>query len=810
MSRLTSAQVIALGEYLEPTFDPASLTVSQLLGVLGYHNVKYPTPYSKPKLAVIFNEEIKAKASQLKKERVKKENSIASDEGIVINFWNAESVKRRASRRLSHAPIEDEVEVPLPHQSKRRRSSAQPALGGPLRKSVAVQLTLSEESEAEDLPIKKVAKSRKMARLLLFKYSTLLSDIIIASGGESTCVEHDDSGWEDNNIFQSGAESSSPVRPSPIRPKAARKSVPGSNKSRKSSSVPPQMLLSSPSRVAERMSPLSPPQFTFEPSLPSISPMGRLRSKQPQPTYLTPVFDTGREDYMDELDIISPNFPVPNKAEPLNENIHALLEEKDLDSEVEGSSFADLGAIEDCANAEHESSTRDKKHLTKRQGTVYGTIFCGIICLLTVIAFCYKMDSASIGYCDAGSSTNSILEQRRAGRAAAEACNSENSTLPHNNSAAEPNATCPISFLTLWRPPDSCTRCPDHANCTPTNVLCDHGHVLKSHPLFFFAPTSPSTRNITLSISSPPADLFWKILSVLDGLPGLGSVAFPPRCIEDPERRRKIGSLGKAIESLLGQERGRRLCAGGKALKDPVDDSDGGDAKKWGLRLENLRKIMQKKTHVRLKLIFCYLDAESRSKPHLLSSFDDMFNEAIQQLIQWGGVIIGKDRSNLRYVAHKTPSLTWDCLIIVKFREFWVEWRHTIVGLMFAILSFVYWRTRTAQKRAENKRVANLVQIVLDTLRNQEFAHHTDPVTTPHPYLSSLQLRDLILQDEHSVASRSRLWDQVERVVEGNANVRANLQEIQGGDEMRVWQWVGSARRTNVPRQVELDQSSDT
>ncbi|KAG5353946.1 hypothetical protein C0989_011434 [Termitomyces sp. Mn162] len=83
MSRLTSAQVIALGEYLEPTFDPASLTVSQLLGVLGYHNVKYPTPYSKSKLAMIFNEEIKAKSVQLKKERVKKENSIASDDGIL-------------------------------------------------------------------------------------------------------------------------------------------------------------------------------------------------------------------------------------------------------------------------------------------------------------------------------------------------------------------------------------------------------------------------------------------------------------------------------------------------------------------------------------------------------------------------------------------------------------------------------------------------------------------------------------------------------------------------------------------------------
>lgn len=81
-SKLTSAQIITLGEYLEPDFNPASLTVSQLLGILGYHNVTYPTPYSKPKLVQRFEEEIQAKATRLKKDRLKKANSIASDDGI--------------------------------------------------------------------------------------------------------------------------------------------------------------------------------------------------------------------------------------------------------------------------------------------------------------------------------------------------------------------------------------------------------------------------------------------------------------------------------------------------------------------------------------------------------------------------------------------------------------------------------------------------------------------------------------------------------------------------------------------------------
>jgi hypothetical protein len=83
MSRsMTAAQVIALGEYLDPNFDPSTLTVNQLLGVFGFHNIRYPTPYTKPKLVQLFNDEIKPKVKQLKKDKVKKDNSLASDDGI--------------------------------------------------------------------------------------------------------------------------------------------------------------------------------------------------------------------------------------------------------------------------------------------------------------------------------------------------------------------------------------------------------------------------------------------------------------------------------------------------------------------------------------------------------------------------------------------------------------------------------------------------------------------------------------------------------------------------------------------------------
>jgi hypothetical protein len=155
-------------------------------------------------------------------------------------------------------------------------------------------------------------------------------------------------------------------------------------------------------------------------------------------------------------------------------------------------------------------------------------------------------------------------------------------------------------------------------------------------------------------------------------------------------------------------------------------------------------------------------------------------------------------------------------MLTVKARETWAEWRSSVfgafqesylshlsqravltacplIGFLFLVVAGLAEKSRRTRRKVEDKRVAELVQIALDTLRHQEMAHHADPVTAPQPYLSSLQLRDVVLQDEHAVAARARLWDRVEQVVEGNANVRANLEEVAGGDELRVWRWMGAA-----------------
>jgi hypothetical protein len=252
-----------------------------------------------------------------------------------------------------------------------------------------------------------------------------------------------------------------------------------------------------------------------------------------------------------------------------------------------------------------EGGASDAPQLANGPGALQ--IFSRLLILLSsLVIVCatlrYKMESAELGYCDAGSNTNSFVEELKANRLAAELCNRENRTYLHpsgydENGEAIPLVPCPLPSLVPLPRPETCTPCPEHAICDRHSVTCDKGHLLQSHALFFNLPAPHQPSNASFSLSLSPSDLMWKVISYsLDGLPGLGSVALPPRCVEDPRRKRHIGALGKAIEVVLGQERGRRVCFNGKAAAGNVKEEDGGDAKKWGIEIRELKELMKGKT----------------------------------------------------------------------------------------------------------------------------------------------------------------------------------------------------------------------
>ncbi|KZT26236.1 hypothetical protein NEOLEDRAFT_1155754 [Neolentinus lepideus HHB14362 ss-1] len=780
MSRMTAAQVIAEGRYLEPDFDPTTLTVSQLLGVFGHHDIRYPSPYTKPKLIQVFNDEIKPQSTKLKRDKLKKENSVASDDGIKdgitgkpINEDRKASIAsqlhafKASSRRLSRAPSQEERDPSptKPEPPKRRRSSAQPTLGGPSsRKIITVQPALAEESEPEEVPPRKVSRSKK-------------SSAGAATQARRVSDTHaEDSGWEDNNIFQSGAESS-PSKPSPPKARSRRTASRTTvvRRSRKAASAPPDVSPPPLKRIAilpeERKPSLpSPLESTFEPDLPSA------------------VFNRA-SPRKSEISSIEGHAPFKKSPGVVPEEEHDLGD--DPEKSIMQVQRQVLDELEDEIDEDEEAQTAaiarriagDKEMVRSRPPTkdsssmLLRIIFALCLMAISPAIYKYKRESAQIGFCDSGGNTNEVLETMKARWAAIEACNRDNTTfvrLPSVTSTGESYklnknggelVSCPPPDLVPFAHPTSCTPCPAHAKCRGRDIVCEDTYLVRPHPLLAFLPPPPAP-------SLPIAHAVWQVLELADGLPGFGPVAFPPRCVEDPKRKRNIGVLGKVMGAYLGQERGRRLCTGD--VRD-IPESKGGQARMWGMEVNELKAIMRK-----------------RPGGKALANFDSLFDEAVSQLVEWGGIIVGKDSDGRKYLAHSEPNLDLSCLIRVKTRETWYEWQTRIFVLMASVLGTLYYRRRRTSRQLEDKRSSELVPVVLDALRNQELAHHTDPITAPQPYLSSLQLRDLILQDEHSISARSRLWDKVEHVVESNANVRTNLEELPGGDEMRVWRWVGS------------------
>lgn len=103
-----------------------------------------------------------------------------------------------------------------------------------------------------------------------------------------------------------------------------------------------------------------------------------------------------------------------------------------------------------------------------------------------------------------------------------------------------------------------------------------------------------------------------------------------------------------------------------------------------------------------------------------------------------------------------------------------------------------FFESRSSQKL----KVQSLVSRVYDELSTTKAKSLENP-TRFEPHLGVSQLRDSILADEFSYSSRDRLWQEVQRFVEGNSNVRATQAEIQG-EWLRAWEWVGPVRERTV------------
>lgn len=111
-----------------------------------------------------------------------------------------------------------------------------------------------------------------------------------------------------------------------------------------------------------------------------------------------------------------------------------------------------------------------------------------------------------------------------------------------------------------------------------------------------------------------------------------------------------------------------------------------------------------------------------------------------------------------------------------------------------------YGRHRITSGRETERKAKQLASLALEKLGIQAALHAQEPETYQDNYISMAQLRDDVLRDEFSATRRKKLWEKVQKKVEGNANVRPMVREGRTGDVGRVWEWVGAVGMLESPQ----------
>lgn len=228
---------------------------------------------------------------------------------------------------------------------------------------------------------------------------------------------------------------------------------------------------------------------------------------------------------------------------------------------VEGDSQTEI-IRQKIASLSEDASSSDivRKRATAGLQVWFRLILSVIFVAGSSLVWTYKADSAALGYCDAGKATNPIVLRHLDEIQAAEDCRA--SIVHRADAGLPPDPDLDSCKMSLLPRATKCTPCPPHAVCSVHSIVCEPAYVLRQNPLSLI----------------PFADV------LLNGLPGLGPVALPPRCVADVRRRQNVGRMARAIENKLASTRGDRVCAGIRST-----GGDAQDAAAYGMSVDEIR-----------------------------------------------------------------------------------------------------------------------------------------------------------------------------------------------------------------------------
>ncbi|PLW37160.1 hypothetical protein PCANC_05232 [Puccinia coronata f. sp. avenae] len=364
----------------------------------------------------------------------------------------------------------------------------------------------------------------------------------------------------------------------------------------------------------------------------------------------------------------------------------------------------------------------------------------------------YLRQTERLGYCDTGMKSNAMTRDQRIDQF----LQLDDMSSSHNEVESFAD-TFRAKLGQAFEAASAFGLLPDCQSC-PAHAICERGRIVRCELDFVQTHTDWEKR-------------VHRWLPMLMG----------PKCLPDTAKLVKIVERANQLNHLLKKQRGKVLCSMGMRAADE-QQSRAVKINVYGLSESHIKDVMiSKSTHA---------DEENQKVSSSSWSDEEIVELAIKDLERTGQVVRGEGYLATRDFQQMEMGL--QCRVKLGVLKTIQKFKLVLMSAALLLAGWLYIRLTFARLGQEKQKVRELVELALTKLRDESWVHHTNPALSPDPpTLASAQLRDLILSYDHSPVNRQKLWKKVEKIVEGNSNVRTKVSEIRG-ESIKVWEWIGN------------------
>ncbi|KAG0669865.1 inner nuclear membrane protein enriched at telomere/subtelomere region [Maudiozyma exigua] len=238
-----------------------------------------------------------------------------------------------------------------------------------------------------------------------------------------------------------------------------------------------------------------------------------------------------------------------------------------------------------------------------------------------------------------------------------------------------------------------------------------------------------------------------------------GLVPMSDKCVKDDKREMLVKEMVQKSLEFLRTKNAELMCG----------ESD--DDVESGISQEDLYNIF----------------SESRAPWIDDDEYEKLWDETLQNLQNEPEIIMRQVNKYIRSKSKKYIGLR--CKFEREIYQTYCQYKYRIWWLVFFVTILNYIKYKLKKYFDRKARIVDLTEETLVKLKNNK--------SKKPPYLSTVQLRDILLSDVQDLKERNNLWGNVTNKLEANnTNIKSSLIEVHG-DIMKCWEWIGPVDSEN-------------